>query len=90
MRHKLRGKMWEVERVAKLPNGSRGMCDSPDTVSKKIQVLRSLNGVELLEVLLHESLHACLWDLDEQAVGEIAADQARLIWKEMGCLRFDG
>jgi len=31
---------------------------------------------------LHEGLHACLWDLDEEAVGVIAEDLARMVWKE--------
>ena len=84
MRHKLRGKVWEVEYVNRLPNGDRGACDSPDTAGKKIQILSKLKGQERLEVLLHEGLHACLWDLDEEAVGVIAEDLARMVWKEIG------
>jgi len=82
VKHKLRGRMWEVERVARLPGRARGMCDSPDTPGKRIQVLKRLKGEELLEVLLHEAIHACVWDLDEEAVAELAADIARMIWKE--------
>jgi hypothetical protein len=59
------------------------MCDGPTERNKRIQVLRTLKGVDLLEVLIHEGLHACLWDLDEEAVGEIAVDLARMIFKEM-------
>jgi hypothetical protein len=83
MRHKLRGKLWDVEYVKRLPNGDRGVCDSPDTAGKKIQILARLKGQERLEVLIHEGLHACLWDLDETAITEIADDLARMIWKEL-------
>jgi len=34
-----------------------------------------------LDTIVHESLHACLWDLDEEAVAESAADVARLLWR---------
>ena len=84
MKHKLRGKMWEVERVARLPGGERGMCDQPNTPNKRIQILKRLKGEELLEVLLHEALHACMWDLDEEAVAELATDTSRMIWRELG------
>ena len=83
MKHKLRGRMWEVERVARLPGGNRGLCDPPETVGKKIQILKRLKGEELIEVLFHEAIHACLWDIDEDAVAELAADAAKMIWKEM-------
>ena len=82
MRHKIRGKMWNVRRVPNLGN-ARGSCDPPKKPNKEIKLLSSLRGQELLEVLLHEILHAALWDLDEQAIEETAADAARAIWKEM-------
>ena len=34
-----------------------------------------------LVVILHEALHAALWDLDEQAVDEISTDAGRLLWR---------
>jgi len=81
MRHKIRGKMWNVRRVTNLGN-ARGSCDPPTKPNKEIKILSSLRGQEFLEVLLHEILHAALWDLDEQAVSETAEDAARAIWRE--------
>jgi hypothetical protein len=81
MRHKIRGKMWNVRRVPNLGN-ARGSCDPPTKPNKEIKILSSLRGQEFLEVLLHEILHAALWDLDEQAVSETAEDAARAIWRE--------
>jgi hypothetical protein len=81
MRHKIRGKMWNVRRVPNLGN-ARGSCDPPTKPNKEIKILSSLRGQEFLEVLLHEILHAALWDLDEEAVSETAEDAARAIWRE--------
>lgn len=36
---------------------------------------------ELLETIVHESLHACLWDLDEEAITATASDISRLLWR---------
>jgi hypothetical protein len=81
MRHKIRGKIWNVRRVPNLGN-ARGSCDPPTKPNKEIKILSSLRGQEFLEVLLHEILHAALWDLDEEAVSETAEDAARAIWRE--------
>ena len=62
---------------------ARGSCDPPTKPNKEIKILSSLKGQEKLEVMLHEILHAALWDLDEQAIDETAADAARALWKEM-------
>jgi len=68
--------------VSNLGN-ARGSCDPPTKPNKEIKILSSLKGQEKLEVMLHEILHAALWDLDEQAIDETAADAARALWKEM-------
>jgi hypothetical protein len=82
MRHLIRGKYWNIRRVSNLGN-ARGSCDPPTKPNKEIKLLSSLRGQELLEVMLHEILHAALWDLDEEAIEETAEDAARAIWKEM-------
>lgn len=71
-----------MRRVSNLGN-ARGSCDPPTKPNKEIRIISSLKGQELLEVMLHEILHAALWDLDEQAIEETAEDAARAIWKEM-------
>jgi hypothetical protein len=38
-------------------------------------------------VIIDESIHACLWELDNDIVGEISTNIAHLLW-ECG-LRFD-
>ena len=83
MRHKIRGKIWTLEYVRRLPEGARGSCDAPTRPDKKIKIKQSLRGLIKLDTIIHEGLHAGLWDLDEEAVTELASDLARMIWKEM-------
>jgi hypothetical protein len=64
-----------------------GECDSPSDANKEIRILYTLRGVQLLEVIIHELLHAALWDIDEEAISEAARDIARILWK-LG-FRFD-
>jgi len=41
----------------------------------------SLTGERELEVLIHEMLHACHWDLDEEAITETSEDLARVLFR---------
>lgn len=74
------GRRWVLRFVPNLgPN--RGVCDSPETRGKEIKIQAGLKDEELLEVLIHESLHACAWNLDEEAVQKTAEDIARMLWR---------
>ena len=77
----LRGKRYTVEFPARVPGGVHGLCDSPKLKGRKILIKRSLIGQRRLEVIIHEALHACMWDIDEEAVDETAHDIARLLWR---------
>ena len=81
MRITLRGRRYRLEEVARLPGDRFGDCTSPLLPHRLIRVRRSLKGQRRLEVILHEALHACLWDLDEEAIEETAHDLARLLWR---------
>jgi hypothetical protein len=88
MRHKIRGKIWNVRRVPNLGKfldlgQTRGSCDPPDKKNKEIKILSSLRGQELIEVLIHEGLHAAFWDIDETVIEQVADDLARLLAKEI-------
>lgn len=75
MRCRLRGRYWTIQRD-KLPSSQDGLCDA---TTRTITVRRSLAGERELDVLIHEMLHACHWDLDEQAITETASDLARVL-----------
>jgi hypothetical protein len=58
-----------------------GRCDSPTTLKKRITIKKTLVGERRLEVLIHEMLHACYWDLDEEAIDITARDIARVLFR---------
>ena len=77
MRCRLRGKYWLIRRE-KLPRKLDGLCDAN---TRRITVQPHLSGERELDVLIHEMLHACHWDLDETAITETASDLARVLFR---------
>lgn len=90
MKLRIRQKLWrlvlsklplsepeEPEKGLTLDREVWGVCEPPDKKDKRIVIRASLPISKLLEVFFHEQLHAALWDLDETAIDEIAADLAR-------------
>lgn len=57
---------WRIEH-AKCPADRDGDCNWD---LRRIRVHRTLRGVDLMRVLIHELLHARFWDLDETAIDE--------------------
>lgn len=80
-KHKIRGRMYDVVEVRNMR--ADGECDPPTSKGKQIRIASRCKGLRRLVVLLHEGLHASMWDLDEEAVTEIAEDLGRMIWREM-------
>lgn len=68
-----------------------GACSPPSESNRTIEIeSRIQNPFRLMEVALHEGLHAAFWDMSEEAIGEAASDIARLIHavlKERVCLK---
>jgi hypothetical protein len=84
MRHRIRGRYYDVVKVRRIDaEGALGECDPPEKKNKQICILRTLKGKELLRILIHEALHAGLWDITEETVDELSTDLANLIFKEM-------
>lgn len=88
MRINILGKVWTIKWVARLkkpkdkPNHTTyGECDHPQQQAKEIRILKSLRGVDLLEIYIHEMIHASGWHIDEEYVALFAADMARELWK---------
>lgn len=79
-RHSFRGKVWKIEPWAK---GLRccAKCDSPYDKNKTIRISKNMEGVERIEAIVHEGVHACFWDIDEDAVDEAAKSIATLLWR---------
>ena len=75
----IRGKRYRVRTARLIKNW--GECDHPATPGKEIRISRELSGFALLETIIHEQLHAALWDLNEDAIEETSHAVARLLWR---------
>lgn len=74
---RLRDKYFRL-RFERLPPNADGLCD---LYGRSIKIRKSLRGERQLEVIIHEVLHGCHWDLDEVAITETAKDLARVLWR---------
>jgi hypothetical protein len=63
-----------------------GLCNPPWFRKPTMTINPFQTDYFLLVTLIHESLHACLWDIDEDAIDESSRSIADLLWR-MG-LRF--
>ena len=80
--HTFRGKRWRLVSVpSRRLDHDRGECENPTSSGKTIRINRELSGEGMLDTLIHEALHACLWDLDDEAVEPTAKDMARMLWR---------
>ena len=67
MKVKLRDKTWSVTR-ADLGPSVRGQIDPPTYARRQLKMsTRIKKNQEFLEVFIHECLHGCFWDIDEEA-----------------------
>ena len=80
--HTFRGKRWYIEPVDNLPAGDLGGCEyGIPGLCHPTLAIPSEGGEEIdLDVIIHESLHACT-ELDEEAITETATCIARLLWR---------
>ena len=79
MRVNILGKVWNLRFAPNMAN--RGDCDPPNASGKEIRISSTLRGEERLEVLIHELVHAGMWNLDEPFVGQFARDAAHVLWR---------
>jgi len=81
---RIRGQRWRLRFVSHLGE-NRGVCDKPNRI---IRVESGHSTVHITDTLVHEILHAALWDLDEEAVAETATAIA-LALARCGLLKSD-
>ena len=80
MRVEIRGRRYSLKFGAASVVSALGSCDAPDSKGKTIRIRRSLRGRDRMTVVVHELLHAALWDLSEESVDETAEAVARVLW----------
>ena len=78
--HRIRGRRYHIRWDGKNKK-VYGTADAPTKAHPTITIYKYLKGRSLLYALLHESLHACFWDMDEEAVTEAATDISHLLWR---------
>ena len=76
--HTFRNKRWKI---LDAPPDTGGECQAPWMSRRMMNIPAHGEALKDLDTIIHESLHACLWDLDEEAISESAADVARLLWR---------
>ena len=81
MRIELRGKRWRLQGIDFLQDGSCGSIDPPDTPQKRILIALNQNQIDILDTVIHECLHACYPDLDEEAITESATGIAKVLFR---------
>jgi hypothetical protein len=76
--------LWKKPRKSsKEETAAHGACDCPADSGKRIYIHPNPNHEELLDTVIHESLHAAFWDLEETAVTQCCEDLRHLL-KRMG------
>lgn len=79
MKHKIGGVEYEI-RFRALRN-VLGDCTDPRKSNPQIRIDKALSGQRLLEVEIHELLHAEFWDLAEEAIDRAARDLSSYLYK---------
>ena len=81
MKSHIRGNKYDIKR-ASLKN-DWGVCTDPSAPDRKILINRELKdeSEKLLVIVLHEMLHAGLFDLDESVVDELSKDIGKVLYK---------
>ena len=77
----LRGKRYKIIKTLNLPRESWGICTDPSFTKREIKIHKKLKGAKEFEILIHEMLHACFWDIDENVIKEAGKDIAKALWK---------
>ena len=68
-------------RIIESPSQAGGLCDAPWVDTKELTVPVEGSDKYDLELNIHEAMHACFWDLSEDAVTEGAKDVAAFLWR---------
>lgn len=81
----LAGKQYHL-RYATLKGKNSGYCANPSAPPPReilVHIGKSTpNKQRVLRDLIHEALHACVWDLSEETVARTGRDIARMLWDQ--------
>ena len=74
---KIRGQRWRLRFVTHLGD-AEGICNKEERI---IRIALGHPEDRTLDSIIHEILHAALWDLDEEAVSETANAISAALWR---------
>lgn len=77
----LRGKRYAFLKSGRLPKNSWGYCTDPADKKRMIKIHKELSDEQELEITVHEMLHGCFWDLDEEVISQVGKDIAKALWR---------
>jgi len=80
----LRKKRYKIVLCSRLGsdnNPIHGECSDPNMPNPMIRYYVGLKNTRRLDVLIHEMLHGCFWDISEEAIQFPATDIARVLWR---------
>ena len=75
----LRGKRFWLGEVRQ--GDEMGGCEAPWMPEREIDIPVGGKTCDELDTIIHECLHGCFWDMDEDAVSESATSIARVLWR---------
>lgn len=80
--HKFGEKKYRIKWVRPDPD-TDGQCHAPTNrpADRYIEIDPNLNPKRLMEVFVHEGIHAGCWVLDEETVTRMADDLTNFLWK---------
>lgn len=80
--HTFKGKTYKIVMGVKLSPLQGGECDAPTNKNKTIRFSKNLHKDPewQLEVVIHEALHACIWDYSEESIVRLAHDIAKRLY----------
>jgi hypothetical protein len=77
--HVFRGRRYTIEDVRQ--RKMRGFCDDPKSTEKILNIPSNGATLDNLTTIIHEGLHACIWDLTEDSIEETSDSIAKLLWR---------
>ena len=74
---RIRGQKWRLRFVTNLGD-AEGICNKEERI---IRIALGYTEDRTLDSIIHEILHAALWDLDEEAVQDTANAISAALWR---------
>ena len=80
--HVFRGNRYKVEVVHLLKSDkAHGLTDNPKLPGKTMRIDPDQHGRRLMQTLLDESIHCCMFELDNDTVEEMAEGISKFLWR---------